>query len=113
MIAEGLLANNYFEPLTMLLVASLIGDEISIIFNFFANQYYTFKEALKKSVARKKLLKFQIITLPNIIINNLVLVTLYVGFGLNDILSKFIGILVAFVWNYLFNVRYILRDKIE
>ena len=113
MIAKGLLVNDYFNPLTTLLVASLIGDEISIIFNFFANQYYTFKGALKRSAARKKLLKFQIVTIPNIIINNVVLVTLYLGFGLNDTLSKFMGILAAFAWNYLFNVRYIMREKIE
>lgn len=113
LIAKGSFTNNYFNTNTSLLGSSLIGDEISLMYNFYLNYFWTFKEEKTKKYLFKRFLIFHLIALPGILINNLVLFILYVKFGAADVLAKLIGIVVAFVVNYLINIKWTRRDKIE
>ncbi len=93
-----------------MLVASLIGDELSILWNYFLNNNWTFKKSKNKDPAAKKIIKFHLIAITSVVINNAILFGLYKGFGMWDLLAKFIGILVAFLWNYFFNVKWTWRE---
>jgi len=96
---------------TTLLLSSLCGDEISIIYNFILNHKWTFKDTANDDHIIIKLLKFHAITIISVMINNSILFILYKMLGIPDILAKFIGILVAFVWNYFFNARWTWGDN--
>ncbi|ODS40675.1 MAG: hypothetical protein A7315_02345 [Candidatus Altiarchaeales archaeon WOR_SM1_79] len=111
------LAKNIFYPIygktnLTLLASSLTGDELSIIYNFILNHYWTFRGSTSKDHILKKLTKFHIVAVTSVIINNAVLFILYTGFGVMDVLAKFIGIIIAFVWNYLLNVKWTWRETI-
>ncbi|UCE74499.1 MAG: glycosyltransferase family 2 protein [Methanomassiliicoccales archaeon] len=112
------LAKNVLYPLygrtnMTLLASSLTGDEISIIYNFLLNHYWTFRGVTSKEHILKKLAKFHIVALTSVVINNAVLFFLHIGFGLTDVVAKFIGIIIAFIWNYLLNVKWTWREKIQ
>ena len=109
MVSKRLIFNYTGQSIAALLLASLIGDIISILYNFFLNNLLTYNRMLKKGA----LLKFYIISIPTILVNNVVLFALSLGFGVGVIFSKLVGILAAFIWNYLFNIKYIWREKIE
>lgn len=93
-----------------LLASSLAGDELSIIYNFLLNHYWTFRDSISKDHILKKLVKFHIVAVTSVIINNAILFILHTGFGIWDVLAKFIGIIIAFIWNYLLNVKWTWRE---
>jgi dolichol-phosphate mannosyltransferase len=109
-IVKYLFSINYALSDTTLLLSSLCGDEISIIYNFILNHKWTFKDTTNDDHIIIKLLKFHAITIISVMINNSILFILYKMLGIPDIVAKFIGILVAFVWNYFFNSRWTWRD---
>lgn len=109
--AKYLLYGVFGQSSPALLAASVTGDEISILTNFYLNNVWTFKKAKNNDSIKKKLLKFHIVSISSIVINNIVLFTLHLGFGVYDVLAKFIGILVAFMWNYFFSVRWTWKEK--
>lgn len=97
----------YFSPSDLvLLYASLIGDELSIIYNFFLNSLLTFKNSLQF----KKLAIFHYMALIGVVIGNIVLFALYKGFGVDAVYSKLAGIFSSFLFNYLLNSRWTMRD---
>ena len=104
---------NLFHALsdTTLLASSLFGDEISIVYNFILNHKWTFKDVTNDDHIILKLLKFHAITIISVIINNSVLFILYKQLQVPDVLAKFIGIIVAFLWNYFFNAKWTWRDE--
>ncbi len=112
-LAKSLFYSLYGKTYITLLSSSIIGDEISIIFNFFLNHYWTFKNSTNKDHVISKLFKFHVVAITSVIINNAVLLILHTGFGVMDIMAKFIGILIAFIWNYFMNVRWTWREKIK
>lgn len=101
---------NLFTDAT-LLGASLAGDEISILYNFFLNNIWTFKHATNSDCIAKKLLKFHMTAGASIVINNSVLFLLYKLLNTPDVLAKFIGIMIAFFWNYFINVKWTWREE--
>jgi dolichol-phosphate mannosyltransferase len=96
-----------------LLASSLLGDELSIINNFVLNNMWTFKNKAKKDPVMKKLLKFHVVSLSSVLINNSILFALSTTFGVYDVLAKLIGILIAFTFNYYLNFKWTWGQKLE
>jgi dolichol-phosphate mannosyltransferase len=81
------------------------GIEISIITNFLLNDYFTFADRLtgNSKLFFGRLLKYNLVALIGAAINYGVAAGLFTV-GLNIYISDFIGILIAFLWNYLFSM---------
>lgn len=89
------------------LVQLIPGIEISIITNFLLNDYFTFvdRRTGKTRSFIFRLLKYNLVSLVSAFIN-WGIASILVTFGLNIIVADFIGILVAFIFNYLFSLRW-------
>ncbi len=77
------------------------GIEVSIITNFLLNDAFTFADRRKarRTSFLVRLLKFNLIALAGALIN-WGIGTWLISAGLNDYLANFIGIVIAFLWNY-------------
>ncbi|MBN2422258.1 glycosyltransferase family 2 protein [Candidatus Woesearchaeota archaeon] len=95
------------------MVSSPIAVEISVIWNFLMNNFWTFKSSNTTSNFLMKLFKFHITAFTGFLINYLILIALTEQFGLYYMFSNLIGIFVAFIWNYLVNVKWTWREKGE
>ena len=86
-------------------LALTISIEASIITNFILNNYFTFADRNKKGVIAflSRLLNFNLICLIGALIQIGVTNLLAVGFGLYDLFSLAIAIIIATFWNYLLN----------
>ncbi len=84
-------------------LAVLIGIEISIITNFLMNDTFTFRRHRSGSRFMGRLLRFNLICLTGAGIQTGIFLLLTRLTGINDILADFIGIVVAFLWNYFIN----------
>jgi dolichol-phosphate mannosyltransferase len=84
-------------------ISSLIGIEASIISNFLLNDYFTFadRRSGKTGSFFLRLLKFNLTCGTGAAIQYGILLLLTSVVGLNYLLSNFIGIVVAFLWNYI------------
>ena len=109
-LAKIILFDSIGKSNMVLLAASLLGDEISIIYNFILNNLWTFRRTKNKDSISRKLFKFHLVALTSVVINNIILFILHKGFGMIDMWAKFIGILVAFIWNYFANVKWTWRE---
>lgn len=91
-------------------VALIPGIEISIITNFLLNDYFTFSDRRTGKVKSLlgRLLKYNLIGLSGAAINYAVAAVLFT-IGLNIYLADFIGILIAFLWNYFFSTSWAWR----
>jgi dolichol-phosphate mannosyltransferase len=80
------------------------GIEVSIITNFFLNDIFTFADRRTGKTASffGRLLKYNLIAAAGAVINWGV-AALLVNTGMNIFLSDFIGIVIAFLWNYFFS----------
>ncbi|HSW57144.1 MAG TPA: glycosyltransferase family 2 protein [Dehalococcoidales bacterium] len=83
--------------------SALIAIEASIISNFIFNNYFTFADRSKGGKASfiTRLLKFNLTCAAGAVIQYGILLLLTEVAGINYLISNLIGILVAFVWNYL------------
>ncbi len=83
--------------------SSLIAIETSIITNFLLNNYFTFADRRpgKKTSFFTRLLKFNITCIAGAAIQWGVLLLLTEVFGVHYLISNLIGIIIAFIWNYL------------
>jgi dolichol-phosphate mannosyltransferase len=81
------------------------GIEVSIITNFLLNDSFTFADRRtgKTMSFFGRLGKYNLVSLSGAAINYGV-AALLISVGLNIFLSDFIGILIAFIWNYLFSL---------
>lgn len=86
-------------------LALMISIETSIITNFTLNNFFTFADRNKKGVTAflSRLLNFNLICLIGALIQIGVTNLLAVGFGLYDLFSLIIAIIVAMLWNYFLN----------
>jgi len=86
-------------------LAMIISIETSIITNFLLNNYFTFADrntgGIKALIGR--LLNFNMISLVGAFIQIGMMNLLTVGFGLYDLFSLVIAIIIAMMWNYLLN----------
>jgi dolichol-phosphate mannosyltransferase len=84
-------------------LAVIIGIEVSIITNFLLNDTFTFRGHRAGSSFLGRLLRFNLICLTGAGIQWGILMLLTRLTDINDILANFIGIVVAFLWNYFIN----------
>jgi dolichol-phosphate mannosyltransferase len=84
-------------------LAVVIGIEVSIITNFVLNDTFTFAKRRAGKSFPGRLLKFNLICLAGAAIQWGLFMLFTRVFGVYDLLSNFIGIVVAFLWNYFIN----------
>jgi len=84
-------------------LAVFIGIEVSIITNFILNDTFTFAGRRRGNSFMGRLLKFNLICLAGAAIQWGLFMLFTRVFGVYDLLSNFIGIVVAFLWNYFVN----------
>ena len=86
--------------------SSIIAIEASIISNFILNDHFTFSDRRtgKTGSFLKRLLKFNLTCAAGALIQYGILLLLTEVFGLNYLLSNLIGIVIAFVWNYVLSL---------
>ena len=84
-------------------VAPLIAIESALISNFILNNFWTFGKRITQSRIRVKFVKFHLVSGFSALINYSAFLTLFLVFGLYDILANFIGIGLAAIVNYLIN----------
>jgi dolichol-phosphate mannosyltransferase len=80
------------------------GIEVSIVTNFLLNDFFTFADRRRGKAGSffARMGKYNLIALAGAFIN-WGIAALLEHFGLNIYLSNFIGIIVAFLWNYFFS----------
>jgi dolichol-phosphate mannosyltransferase len=83
--------------------AVVIGIEVSIITNFILNDTFTFATRRTGKSFPGRLLKFNLICVAGAGIQWGLFMLFTRVFGVYDVLSNFIGIVVAFLWNYFIN----------
>lgn len=88
--------------------SALIAIEASIITNFTLNDYFTFADRRtgKTKSFLSRLLKFNITCAAGAAIQWGLLLLFTEVFGLYYLLSNLIGIVVAFIWNYVLNIAW-------
>ena len=104
LVNEGLLLFLAQEGMYYL-YGSAIAIEVSILSNFFLNDYWTFRDRRHGHIA-VRLLKFNALMLVGLVVN---LAILYAGSayaGINYALSNLLGIAVAFLVRYWLSVKY-------
>ena len=91
------------------LVSSVISVEVSIIWNFLLNEFWTFSDLSRghKRIGRR-LGKFNLVSIGGLLINVLVLFAL-TSTGLHYLVSNLFGIGAATFWNYLMNLNWTWR----
>jgi dolichol-phosphate mannosyltransferase len=85
-------------------LALAIAIEVSIITNFTLNEFITFRD--RRSLGASfflRLLKFNVICVAGAVIQAGVYALLYHVWGVYDLVSNFIGIIIAMLCNYLLN----------
>ena len=87
-------------------ISSLVGIEASIISNFILNDRFTFADRRtgKTRSFISRLLKFNVTCASGAAIQYGILLLLAGVFDINYLLSNFIGIVVAFAWNYILSM---------
>ncbi len=86
-----------------LIAASFVAIELSILSNFTLNDSWTFKK-IKNNTWINRLLNFNFVSFGGMIIN-IVVLTILSFFGIWYVLGNFVGIGMAFFWNFLANRR--------
>jgi dolichol-phosphate mannosyltransferase len=84
-------------------LAVIIGIEVSIITNFILNDTFTFAKRRRGKSFIGRLLRFNLICASGAAIQWGLFMLFTRVFGVYDLLSNFIGIVVAFLWNYFIN----------
>ena len=92
-------------------VAPLIAIESALISNFILNNFWTFGKRITQSRIRVKFVKFHLVSGFSALINYSAFLTLFLVFGLYDILANLIGIGLAAVVNYLINSNWTWKDN--
>ncbi len=89
--------------------SAIIAIELAIINNFFWNDLWTFQDVSSKTKGLRKrckrFLKFNLICLSGLILNVLIINTLYNLAGTNAYLANLIAIAGATFWNFWLNLK--------
>lgn len=96
-------------------LALAVAIEISIITNFFLNNFWTYKDVRLHGFNKVTLglLKFHFISFAGALINYSVALSLTHYTGINIYITNFIGIGVATLWNYITNTTITWKTKIN
>jgi dolichol-phosphate mannosyltransferase len=90
--------------------SSLIAIQIAIISNFIFNDKWTFVDRKKQSLT-KRFLSFESISIIGAVINWALLIACTELLGIHYLISNLIGILIAFIWNYIANNKLTWNNK--
>ena len=87
------------------LYSSAVAIETSIITNFLLNDFWTFGGETGHRMGRRlhRFLSFQLVSLGGLVVNMAVLFAGKEIFGIYYLAANLLGILAAFVWNYVVN----------
>ncbi|MFA5022261.1 MAG: GtrA family protein [Patescibacteria group bacterium] len=85
------------------LTSAILGFLISVVFNFSANKFWTFRNSLKGKDAFGQMGKFSIVMLTGLTINTLIIYGLTEHFLLDYRLSWLFATGVVTFWNFIFN----------
>jgi dolichol-phosphate mannosyltransferase len=87
-------------------ISSIVAIEASIISNFILNDYFTFSDRRsgKSGSFWTRMLKFNLICATGALIQYGLLLLFTSVFGVHYLISNLIGIVVAFIWNYVINL---------
>ena len=88
------------------MISSPMAVELAVISNFLFNNFWTFRGADSPASFRTRMLRFHITSAGGFVINYTFLVGLTELAGLHYLVSNMIGILAAFLWNYVVNVKW-------
>jgi len=91
------------------LISAVFSIEISIVYNFILNEFWTFRDRVSHSsdkIMLKRMIKFNLICGVGAAINVLVLAALTELIGLYYLVSALFGIGVATLWNYGMNIKW-------
>lgn len=95
-------------------LSSIIATEIAIIFNFFGNNFFTFREVKNTSPLFQKFLKFQVISLITVIGTTAILALLTETFGITYlVIWNITAIFIMFLFNFLLNSSFTWKEKKE
>ena len=85
--------------------SSVIAIQVSILSNFILNDIWTFssRTLLHRHSWIKRLFSFQFIAIGGVLINLLVLYGLTEYAGVYYLIANLVGILIAFIWNFVLN----------
>jgi len=89
------------------LLSGLVAVELSLLTNFFVNRMWTFKKLSAEIGFIKSLFKDHVVRLLGIAIKMVCLFALTEYFGFYYITSMIIGIIVATMWNFIGNVKWV------
>ena len=85
-------------------LAASVSIELSIIWNFMLNNFWTFKDRTKKGWnAVKALFKFNLVSVGGILINLAIYTLLLTTIGMHYLIAETIAVFVAFAWNFIIN----------
>jgi len=94
------------------LISAAFSIEVSIIYNFILNEFWTFRDRVGHSsdkILLKRMVKFNMICAAGAAINILVLAGLTELLGLYYLISALFGIGIATLWNYGMNIMWTWR----
>jgi len=94
------------------LISAAFSIEVSIIYNFILNEFWTFRDRVGHSsdkILLKRMVKFNMICAAGAAINILVLASLTELLGLYYLISALFGIGTATLWNYGMNIMWTWR----
>jgi putative flippase GtrA len=87
-------------------VSGIIAIETSVIFNFVLHNLWTFNKNNNIHSIHGRFIRYHLSVLLGVSINYLILIILNKQFGVNYLLSNFIGICIATISNYLLSSRW-------
>ncbi|MBI3341896.1 glycosyltransferase [Candidatus Curtissbacteria bacterium] len=100
-----------FLSLDRLFLASLISIELSIVFNFFAHENWTFKDRSHTFPAILRLLKFNTTSIASPIIQLFFIILFARYLNLNEQVGLAVGVVVGLFLNYVINIMWIWKVK--
>ena len=88
------------------LISSIIAIEISILSNFFLNNFWTFADVKKDDSVFFRLSKFHGVAIIVILVNISILYILVTFFNVYYLLANIVGIFVTFIVTYTLNTHF-------
>jgi putative flippase GtrA len=89
-------------------IASLLGNEVAMVTNFFCHEHWTFGTGERHGTAWHRLIRYQFVALTGIIANAAI-VTGLVHIGVQHNLAFCIAILIVLSWNYFMSRKWAWR----
>jgi len=93
------------------MLSGLSAIEISLLFNFFLNRWWTFREEATSTGLVKPIIKDHLTRVGGILINLALLYALTELLGMNYIPSMIVGIGLATLWNFAGNTRWVWKSE--